>query len=271
MIIFIVDDEPLAVESLKLNISKAISSEIEIRTYTNSKQVLEDAIAYKPDMVFLDIEMPGTNGMDLASAIKSHIPGVIIIFVTAYSEYAFKAWELRVDGYLLKPASVDDISAVLDDIRSKRGAEPTAEPLLRVRCFGRFEVFHDGRPVQFKRSRAKEVLAYLISARGAGVSSGELCGVLWEDSVDISRKKTYLRQYVQALREALDKCGAGELLRHERDAYSVNTGLIECDYYRYLAGESDESASYHGEFMSQYSWSEGICAELYATHLLRGI
>lgn len=262
MKIFIVDDEPLAVESLKLNIGKAVGTQIDVSTYTNSEAVYDDAVKQRPDIVFLDIEMPGINGMDLAVKLKSCLPGVIIIFVTAYSEYAFKAWELRVDGYLLKPASVEDISAVMEDICSKRRIDAMTEPLLKVRCFGRFEVFSANRPVQFKRSRAKEVLAYLISARGARVTSGELCGVLWEDSTDISRKKAYLRQYVQALREALEKCNAGEMLRHERDAYSVNPGLIDCDYYRYLSGERDELCAYHGEFMSQYSWAEEISAEL---------
>lgn len=262
MIVFIVDDEPLAVESLKLNISKAIDTDVRIETFTNPENVSEQARMQHPDIVFLDIEMPGINGMDLAADIKSHIPGVIIIFVTAYSEYAFKAWELRVDGYLLKPASVEDISAVMEDICAKRRIENISEPLLKVRCFGRFEVFSGSRPVQFKRSRAQEVLAYLVSARGARVTSGELCGVLWEDSVDISRKKAYLRQYVQALREALEKCNAGEVLRHERDAYSINPALIECDYYRFLSGENDDAHAYHGEFMSQYSWSEEISAEL---------
>lgn len=262
MIVFIVDDEPLAVESLKLNISKAIDGDVRIETFTNPKNVSEQAQLLHPDMVFLDIEMPGTNGMDLAADIKLHIPGVIIIFVTAYSEYAFKAWELRVDGYLLKPASVEDIAVVLDDIRSKRRIESITEPLLKVRCFGRFEVFSGTHPVQFKRSRAQEVLAYLVSVRGARVTSGELCGVLWEDSVDISRKKAYLRQYVQALREALEKCNAGDVLRHERDAYSINPALVDCDYYRFLAGENKEANAYHGEFMSQYSWSEEISAEL---------
>ncbi|MBR6391169.1 MAG: response regulator [Lachnospiraceae bacterium] len=262
MIVFVVDDEPLAVESLKLNITRALGDDVRIETFTNPQNVSEQARVLKPDIVFLDIEMPGTNGMDLAAGIKSYIPGAIIIFVTAYSEYAFKAWELRVDGYLLKPASAGDITAVLDDIRSKRRMEAAAEPLLKVRCFGRFEVFSGSRPVKFKRSRAQEVLAYLVSARGARVTSGELCGVLWEDSIDISRKKAYLRQYVQALREALEKCSAVDVLRHERDAYSIDPALIDCDYYRYLAGERDDAYMYHGEFMSQYSWSEEISAEL---------
>lgn len=262
MTIFVVDDEPLAVESLKLNIAKSIDEEVNIIGYSNSRDALAAIDEYKPDIVFLDIEMPGMNGVNLASALKNKLPGLIIIFVTAYNDYALKAWELRVDGYLLKPASVDDIRTVLQDVFSKRKITSGPEPVLDVRCFGKFEVFANGEPVRYKRNRAKEVLAYLIAARGAGVSSGELCGVLWEDNTDIGRQKTYLRQYVQSLRESLDKCGAGEVLIHNRDAYSIDTKLIECDYYRYLSGDADEGSTYHGEFMSQYPWADEICAEL---------
>ena len=262
MTIFVVDDEPLAVESLKLNISKSLDEEARIVGFSNSSDVLAYLEEDKPDIVFLDIEMPGMNGVNLASTLKNRLPGVIIIFVTAYNDYALKAWELRVDGYLLKPASVDDIATVLRDVFSKRKITPGPEPVLDVQCFGKFEAFANGEPVRYKRSRAKEVLAYLVAARGAGVSSGELCGALWEDNSDIGRQKTYLRQYVQSLRESLDRCGAGEVLIHNRDSYSVDTKLIECDYYRYLSGETDEGSMYHGEFMSQYSWADEICAEL---------
>ena len=262
MNILIVDDEPLAVESLKLNVGKAVKDSDGIRGVTNSLKALEEAKENKPDIVFLDIEMPGMGGVELATELKRKIPGVIIIFVTAYQEYAMKAWELQVDGYLLKPASVEDISRVLDEVMTKRRYVPAADTVLSVRCFGSFEVFFLGRPVNFKRKRAKEVLAYLICARGAEVSSGELCGILWEDAQDLTRKKAYLRQYIQSLREALDECGAGDIIIHNRNAYSVDVTGIDCDYYRYLKGERDQDITYRGLFMSQYSWAESINAEL---------
>ena len=88
MTIFVVDDEPLAVESLKLNISKSLDEEARIVGFSNSSDVLAYLEEDKPDIVFLDIEMPGMNGVNLASTLKNRLPGVIIIFVTAYNDYA---------------------------------------------------------------------------------------------------------------------------------------------------------------------------------------
>ena len=265
MNVLIVDDEPLAIESLKINVGKAlIKEETQIRSYSNPIEAFEGMADFVPDIAFLDIEMPGINGVEMAVRLKHMFRNVIIIFVTAYQEYAMKAWELHVDGYLLKPASSDDISRVMARIYDKRNTVKAGEPKLKVQCFGKFEVFSAGKPVKFARKRAKEVLAYLICARGAGVSTGELCGILWEDSTDLARKKTYLRQYVQSLREALDRCGAGDALIHNRDSYSVDPSLIECDYYGYLRGDRGDLNGFFGEFMSQYPWSEMILAELEA-------
>ena len=132
---------------------------------------------------------------------------------------------------------------------------------INVRCFGKFEVFRGEIPIKFSRSKAKELLAYLIAARGSAVTSGELCGILWDDATDIERKKTYLRQYASSLRTGLKAVDAEDVFIHNRDSYSVNIALINCDYYSYLRGNT-MTVRYTGEFMSQYSWAEEIGAQL---------
>lgn len=255
MTIYIVDDEKLAAHSLEKTIREVLGDEHNIMLFNRSTDALEQRKA-PPDMCFMDIEMPGMNGMEAAKALKKLYPEAIIIFVTAYSDYALKAWSLGVDGYLMKPVSMEDMSSLLDRLLSKRDGSQDAADRLTVVCFGKFEVFYKGKIVGFKRTRAKEMLAYLISARGAGVSTGELCGVLWDDASDIRLKKTYIRQYAQSIREALSGIGLEDILIHNRDSYAVNTSLIDCDYYRYMSGDYDENDAYNGEFMTQYEWSE---------------
>ena len=228
-------------------------------------------------LAILDIMMPVMDGITMLLKLREKEYDFPCIMLTAKSEEVDKIMGLNMgaDDYITKPFTplellarvnahlrrysrfmnklTDSDNAKGDRILTVGGLELNQDTV---------EVFANGEPVRYKRNRAKEVLAYLIAARGAGVSSGELCGVLWEDNTDIGRQKTYLRQYVQSLRESLDKCGAGEVLIHNRDAYSIDTKLIECDYYRYLSGDADEGSTYHGEFMSQYPWADEICAEL---------
>ena len=210
------------------------------------------------DVAFLDIEMRGMSGLTMAKHLKQLRQETNIVLVTAYAEYALEAWKLYVSGYLLKPASAADVSKALSHLRIPL---PQAEPqpkLLRVQCFGSFEVFCGSERVHFERSRAKELLAYLVSRRGASVSTGEICSVLWEDDNDLSRKKSLIRTCLVCLRKALRQFGLEEAVQHTRDAYSVNTALLDCDYYRFLELDPVALNSYQSEFMRQYSWAEPL-------------
>ena len=104
MRILIVDDERIARESLKHSIIKILGPDTPVITAQSGAQALEEAAAQAPDVAFLDIEMPGMSGLELAKALKERCPGTNIIFVTAHSSYALQAWRLHASDYLLKPA-----------------------------------------------------------------------------------------------------------------------------------------------------------------------
>ena len=265
MKVMIVDDERLSIASLESTIKAALGEETEIASYTNPEVALKAMEEYSPELVFLDIEMPGKSGLELADTIKKKSNDAHIVFVTAYSEYALPAWRLHVDDYLLKPASREDVLRTVSHITARTAQNISADKRLRLQCFGKFEVFYDGVPIVFKRSRAKEMLAYLVCAKGAGVTSGELCGVLWDNASDIQLKKTYLRQYTASLREALKECGMEDMLIHRRNSYSVDVNMVDCDYYNYLkGGELSGEDMFHGEFMTQYDWAEEFTGQLTA-------
>jgi two-component system LytT family response regulator len=103
--VIIVDDEPLACEGLRLRI-KQDARFIVVAQCPSSHHALVAIQQFKPDIAFVDIEMPGMSGLELAKQLaeqKSDVPKVV--FVTAYSEFALKAFELCAVDYLLKPFS----------------------------------------------------------------------------------------------------------------------------------------------------------------------
>lgn len=262
MRVVIIDDDRLSTEVLGDSVREILGDKADITVYTDPL-VAKSNIGHKtePKIVFLDIEMPALSGIELAHFVRRIHPGVHIVFVTSSSEHALAAWKLHADDYLMKPVSTGELKRVIDHIMLLDSVKPT-EHKLNVRCFGKFEVFHDNTPVIFGRSRAKELLAYLICARGSGVTSGELCGVLWDDAEELERKKTYLRQYAASLREGLKACGCEDVFIHRRDSYAVDISKIECDYYRYLSDTDSTENVYMGEFMTQYEWAEEIGAQL---------
>lgn len=97
----IVDDEPLARRGLKLRLSEHPQIEV-IGEAANGRQALEFIAEQSPDVVFLDIEMPGLNGFDVVAGIQSDAMPQII-FVTAFNQYAVEAFDIHALDYVLKP------------------------------------------------------------------------------------------------------------------------------------------------------------------------
>lgn len=127
---------------------------------------------------------------------------------------------------------------------------------LRVQTFGNFEVFWRDQPVRFGRSKTRELFAYLIDRRGAGSTMGELISVLWEGRPDTPGLRSQLRSLITDLRSTLRNLGAEVVIIKGRDYIAVDPARVDCDYYRYLAGEKAVRSAFRGEYMSNYSWAE---------------
>lgn len=125
--ILIADDESLARETIKI-LLKSQSDIGEVKEAQDGNQVLEIFHEYKPDIVFLDIQMPGKTGVELAEQLPED---TVIIFATAYDQYAITAFELNAIGYLLKPFDDDKFYAALDKAR-KQVNERTATDFKKV-------------------------------------------------------------------------------------------------------------------------------------------
>lgn len=109
----IVDDEKLAREDLKALLKDFCEIEIvgEASNISEAKKLIENL---NPDLIFLDIQMPGKSGFDLLTEIKCEAE---IIFVTAYDEYAIKAFEVNAQDYLLKPIIKERLALAIDHLK----------------------------------------------------------------------------------------------------------------------------------------------------------
>lgn len=116
--VVIIDDEPLAIEELKYLLN--LHTEIESITAFSSPSEGECFIHQnKPDLVFLDIQMPRRNGIEIAKTMQGKLPDTKIIFVTAYEAYALDAFEVQAFDYLLKPISSNRLNMTLQKLMTQ--------------------------------------------------------------------------------------------------------------------------------------------------------
>lgn len=128
----ITDDEELARENLKIQLHRADSDLEVVAEASNGEEALTLILHYKPDVVFLDIQMPVKDGFEVAEALMLADDLPEIVFVTAYDQYALKAFEVGAAHYLLKPVTKERLTAALDRIkvrlRERTAAKADAVP-----------------------------------------------------------------------------------------------------------------------------------------------
>ncbi len=248
MIAIAVDDEALMLGALvaAIEASPDITS---VARFSDCEEALEFVKGNSTDIAFLDINMRGMGGLALAKKIIAVRPSCKIVFCTGYEEYAIPAFKIHASGYLMKPISAEDVQAEIDNIKGTL----QKEKLLTVNCFGNFEVYAKNETLAFKRLKTKELLAFLIDRKGAGMTAKQICVALFPDDTDETKNLTYLRQLFMDLKNTLKSVGAEAVLCHETPCYHVDMSLIKCDYISYLETGKPE---FHGEYIAQYSWAE---------------
>ena len=239
MIIIVVDDEMAALNLLKEEVQVA-KPEAQVLAFASSVSALEYIKCNTVEIAFLDIEMPGISGIDLAHKIKGTQPNTNIIFVTAYREYGLEAMELHASGYLLKPVNQEGILRELNGLRYP--IVPIHSGIV-VTTFGRFEIQVNGVIVGFGRSKAKELLAYLIYSNGEYITRKEMGAVLFEDYSYSRKVQDYLSKIIKELKQSLEAVQIGQILCIKKNAYAIDTTSIYCDAYEYQKGTPDRLLS----------------------------
>ena len=253
MLFFAIDDEPRMLRLLHKAIAEA-EPNAEIMDFIEGDELLAAAAERTPDVVFSDVELQGMTGLELAVQIKNIAPAARIIFVTGYPQYALDAYRIHVNGYIVKPAEAERIREELDNLKlPKKNTQPGK---LRIQCFGNFDVFWNDRPLVFRRSQTKELLAYLVDRNGAACTSTEIVTALWAGTDTVKNPKAYLRVLAHDLRSTLAAVGMRDVLIREHNHWAVRRELLDCDYYRLLSGDADAVNAYQGEYMKQYSWAK---------------
>lgn len=204
-------DERLALQQLEKLLKEHSCIEI-IGACMEPVQAIELARKHKPDVVFLDIHMPEMNGMRAAELIQQSCPGIEIVFVTAYDNYALEAFELNALDYVLKPIQRARLGKTVQRLEDRLNRNASSMPQagdVWLRTLGMLGYSKGNGPIQgFKRrtAKAQELFAYFLHHRNRVINKDVMLEVLWPD-FEPKKAVTHLYTTIYQVRQFLMQAG----------------------------------------------------------------
>lgn len=216
-----------------------------VGSFTKPSELKSRMAALEPDAVFLDIDMPGTSGLELASELKQKREEVQIVFVTAYRHYAVEAFQVNAMDYLLKPLEAEWLDRAIARLNRNKGSKPQGTDASSITCLGRFEVGCADRrePLRFPTVKTEELLAFFLVNRETAVSKWAICESLWP-GFEPEKVEQNLHTTVYRMKKTLTDNGVPIHLSSHRGGYRFQYEG-ECDYIRFgsaLDGREEEAA-----------------------------
>ncbi len=250
MNLLLIDDEQMMLEMLSDAVAEVLPSANRF-CFTKSSEGLDCAKDTPIDIAFLDINLRGFSGLDIAKQLMELYPKVNIIFCTGYEEYAVDAFKMYASAFLQKPIWAENIQEAVEHLRF-----PVEQPKrLRFRCFGNFEAYCDGKPIIFERKRTLELLAYLVDRNGVECSAQEIMAALFEDD----EKRRYYNYLRNDLIKRFEELQLSDCLLMNRNGIGIVREKADCDYFDYLDRKIKKPPM---EYMTQFSFAEGTLGGL---------
>lgn len=203
----VVDDEVLINEYICKLLRDA---GVDVQGYTNPYEVFNNINVYKPDVLFLDIEMPEINGLQLAERIHASGYECEIVFITAYNQYAINAFEVNAIDYLLKPITVEVINKSIERVKKRISSASYIKAInmdkkIRISLFGGISVYIGDRKktIRWITAKSAEIFAFMLLQKDEKeVSRWRLMEAIWSDK-DTEKADINLRSTISRLNKTL--------------------------------------------------------------------
>lgn len=223
--IAIIDDEPLALQYLDLLLRKIEGVHVSGKCM-NPEDLIQHIQTEQIDAVFIDIHMPAMKGTDLAEQLLNINPSLHIGFVTAYDNYAIKAFELNAVDYILKPVKQERLAITVQRIieRKMTDQDKAVENRTTVlRDLGALQIYQGNKRIDIKwrTSKAKELFAYFIHHHEDTIRKSELIDLLWSN-LPWEKANAQLYTTVYQIRKVMQQIDAPIKIISQKEFYQID-------------------------------------------------
>lgn len=226
----LIDDERMAVEHLKALLLKTGKVQEEhLVTFTNPMDAIRYIEKEKPQVVFVDIEMPMVSGITLVSRIRNSCPATEVVFVTAHKHYAVEAFEQYALDYLLKPLMLERVKMTVERIeerlKEKSVVSPLAFPKILIKLMGDVSTIKEGIVVDYRwrSGKIKELYAFFLHHRNRYVSKFEIFEAILPEE-DLEKSSATLNMILYRLRNKLQQLELPMVIKFQDDGYKLVYG-----------------------------------------------
>ncbi|MED4454031.1 response regulator [Metabacillus fastidiosus] len=277
MNIILVDDEQLALDLLENRLVKINGIKV-IDKFLDPISCLEGITDKQVDIVFLDINLPEMNGLELAEKILEKKPNVNIVFVTAYDEYAVKAFEINALDYIMKPVKFDrlekTIARILNQYVNNEKKQILQEENIRVNVFRQLTIEAEGGRIEnipWRTAKTKELFLFLLQHREQLVRKSLLIELFWPEH-ELEKAYSQLYTTVYHVRKKLKKFSEHFQISNTTEGYILNLTNVILDmeeWENYINSHStlnmeiieeyiEKMNLYTGDYLQEYDylWAE---------------
>ncbi|MBD2864184.1 response regulator [Paenibacillus oceani] len=289
-IAILIDDEEIALDVLDIQLME-IGGVTVAGKFQLVSEALEQCARLLPDLIFLDIEMPGISGLEAAEALFARCPDAEIIYVTAHHHYAIDAFETNAIGYLLKPVAKEKLVKALSrfaDLHERKtnpsGVVPksegqtgdSGEAPLALKVLGSMELYSaDGRLMTWRTKKTKELFALLWHHQGQPVYKYVILEELWPE-YPVERSQRLFHTSLYYLRSMFKSEGYPDMVMYGDERYWIHSSIIQSDVDRLSDSMQDGFSEkewketlplYTGDYFEteHYQWADARRMELRLT------
>lgn len=257
--IYVDDEKPALVnfESAVKNIEEIKS----VNVFSDGSKAIEYIKDNEVDIAFLDMELSVTHGIQLAKEIKKFNVNIHIVFVTAYTKYAFEAFGVDAVDYILKPYSVSELRQVIAKVKR---IKPVPTKKVKICTMPDLCVWVDGNQIHTGRAKVEELFALLVDKYETGITSSEAIAYLWPDRINDNNTQSLFRMTFKRMMNLLEELDIADIIISKGKYKCIDVDKVECDLYELLNGNEEYIDKYSGQYLQRYSWAEERNGQLYS-------
>ncbi|SDM81834.1 response regulator [Sediminibacillus halophilus] len=234
MKVILIDDESLALDFLEFQINKIENADV-IGKYNYFDAEKHTDLLAEVDVIFLDIEMPEINGLELAEKLLEINANISIVFVTAFNHYAVQAFELNALDYVLKPVQFERLKKTLERVERKVNNQKhpsfVKDDVLRINVSRELTFELNGGTTEFiswRTAKSQELFLYLLHHENKTVRKSEIVELIW---TEFGPEKAYSQLYtaIYHIRKTLKKFNDHFIIKNVGEGYNLSTQKVSID------------------------------------------